>query len=274
MSESSKTPPFPKCILIGGMPRSGTTAYVECLCDSFDIEALPETHFLNILNETGRFDMNRLPKMTSARAEIADLLTDFQAQGKTDFLTFVDELAERLGLHSNCLVEKTPSHVMEMHRVPLSSNILKLVVVRGCADTCISLGRVDWNTASPLRNALRWARFGLRTWQLARRGDVAILLHKNLLSNRPQLINAIQDGFGLVPRALPRDSTSFDLDAEPWKKGASQKDYKAAPSIEKLPLFAKLTSCVCDQTIYRLLAWQAPNSIERHQTRRVKINAE
>ena len=174
-------------LLVGGMPRSGTTAFVEFLSDTFEMEALPETHFLNIVDADGKFHYDRVPSAISNRNELIDVLKISEKQKSTNFVTFISDFSDTLGVRSDIVIEKTPSHVMSMRRVSNSPRIVKFVIVRRCSDVCKSLSRVDWNTASPLRNVARWARYASRTRKMAQEGQVAVILHEDLLNNREEL---------------------------------------------------------------------------------------
>lgn len=258
-------------VLVGGMPRSGTTAFVEFLCDNFEMEALPETHFLNIVDASGQFHLGSLPESTSHRSEIESLLKTCRDNGRSGFIDFIDQLAAHLNIKSDILIEKTPSHVMSMDRLDNEPGLARIIVLRRCELVCGSLRKVSWNQGTPLRNALRWARFAMHSRKYVREGKAALVLHESLLDDRDGLTKRIGDAFGFPARQTPRRQASFDVAAEPWKKTAGQKGYVRPQQAPALPLPAKALAWLLDRTLYPVLARDADQSLTRHQDTRADV---
>lgn len=208
-------------VLIGGMPRAGTTLMAEFVRLRFGIPVAPETHFFDMAGKTGRVRPDALPKEVMENRSVADAYDDIRdAQVTTE--NFRALLSRILGA-PDVLGEKTPAHLMSFGKIlSCDRDTVCVVVSRDFFSVIQSLRRMPWNNAGFRRNLRRCVRYHVETFRLQRAHPARIMV----IGYR-ELCECPDRAAARLGACLPRydrqaSLSSFDPSSEPWKARAQQ----------------------------------------------------
>lgn len=209
-------------LLIGGMPRSGTTLLSNLIQRELHIPIAPETHFFDIAVRTGTAglppELQADPRLMAAYEGLAP---ERSADQMATFRTLLERLlpgpAEVIG-------EKTPDHLMQFERIlRLDPDVKAVVITRACAEVCASLARMSWNVHGFEQNLARWQMYYRQGARLAALfpARVAMVSYERLCAGPEAVLATLARRIGLVANAGPvPDSANYDVRLEPWKEGA------------------------------------------------------
>lgn len=208
-----------KMILVGGMPRSGTTLLSRLIGERFRIPFSPETHYFSLAYKQGELVLENLPREAIEERRVEDAYRKIINQPRS-VRTFRILLSEILN-DSPIVGEKTPAHLTAFSEIlATDSNVTCLVIVRDFFEVIESLRKVDWNNASFLANLKRCIRYHQITYHTQRRFPDRLIVvdYRTLCENEQRVITALL-------KRLPQGSNSeaqqiFDPELEPWKKNA------------------------------------------------------
>jgi len=206
-------------LLVGGMPRSGTTLLSRLIAEHFHIPFSPETHYFTFAYANGRLTPERLPKEVTEEPRVATAYSRIgdRPRGVDTFRTLLREI---LG-DAKTIGEKTPAHLTSFPEIlKEDAHVITVVLKRDYFEIIESLRKVHWNNASfwtNLRRCVRYHRIA-HTTQRQFPDRLLVVDYRKLCENEQSVIIALS-------KWLPRGEHScaqkiFDPEVEPWKKNA------------------------------------------------------
>lgn len=223
-----------KIILIGGMPRSGTTLVSNYIQNQLNIPISPETHFFDCaVDDKNYLSIDRIPFEVMEDPKLGDIYRSVDGlQIKDKIQTFELILDAVFGTKFLVYGEKTPAHMMYFRElIGKRNNYSFIIVQRSCLDVCNSLRNVPWNDGCIIKNALRWSKYYIESKKLLKDypNRVLIVEYEELCRLPEENIRVIRK-FLNIDKLNQKNSefSNFSENSEPWKKGASQ-----APMLKK-----------------------------------------
>lgn len=234
-------------VLIGGMPRSGTTLLTRLVSEDFGIPFSPETHYFTAAySPEGALATERLPAEVMMDHRVAAAYENIKDQPRS-VITFRGLLADILG-QKMVLGEKTPAHLEHFEKILSEDEHTRcIIIVRGFYAITQSLKKVPWNSGRYLPNLKRCLKYWRWTYQLQKRfpGYVFVVHYEDLCADRNSVMEALS-------KKLPfgeGGSYFFDSSVEWWKKNVHDEPKEKTFEIFWLKLheqfLAYFTYCIC-----------------------------
>lgn len=230
-----------KVIMIGGMPRSGTTLMANCIQDSLHIPICPETHFFNAaLDNTGKVSIKFLPEAVLKDNKLGPIYYSLDGKVAEDKFEIFEKILKRT-LDKNYQVygEKTPAHLMFFKEIlENKNNYIFIILQRSCAEVCNSLKAVPWNNGNIIKNAVRWAKYYSEAQNLLNKHPERCLIvnYAGLCKNPDKTLIRIKTHFKLEQINQEIDGfVNFSESLEPWKKGSAAKPRTKTNKLENMP---------------------------------------
>ncbi len=206
-------------VMIGGMPRSGTTLLARVVSENLGIPFSPETHYFTYAYRDGALSPEQLPKEILAESRVAAAYRCIEGQPRS-VQTFRTLLRKSLGV-SHVLGEKTPAHLTAFADIlSQDENVICVVILRDFFEITESLKKVYWNTASFRSNLKRCARYHRTAFRTQRRfpDRVIMLDYQDLCKNEEAVVAALS---ARLPHGRCTETQRFfDPELEPWKQDA------------------------------------------------------
>lgn len=215
-----------KLVLIGGMPRSGTTLLTHLISEEFGIPFSPETHFFTAAyGPNGELATERLPAEVMMDQRVAAAYENIKHKSRS-VSTFRKLLADILGA-SAVYGEKTPAHLTAFESILEEDKAtVCIVIVRDFYAIIRSLRNVPWNSGHFVSNLKRCARYWRITHALQRRfpNRLFIVHYNDICTNKKSVINALSY---LIPKGSGGGGGGFfNPSIEWWKINASDEPKK------------------------------------------------
>ncbi|TQE99124.1 MAG: sulfotransferase [Spiribacter salinus] len=219
-------------ILIGGMPRSGTTLLSRLTSEALNVPFAPETHYFTAAyDKHGTLCWDRLPDAAKENPKLAAAYQEIrnQPKGRPAFRKLLSCL---IG-DSDIIGEKTPAHLTVFSDLLRhDSKIYCVVIVRDFFDVMESLRNVPWNSKPWPRDLIRCIKYWHKTSQIKRKypQNCTAIRYRDLCEKTSEIMD-------LLSKRLPKGketsmrSELFDPEKEHWKRNASQ-----APSTRSHPV--------------------------------------
>lgn len=218
-------------LLVGGMPRSGTTIFTEEVSRTLHVEILPETHFLSRVVKSNNFVARaRLPAAAKMYAPVVNLYKAYERKYNSKifnryelFVKYITELAPE---GSQWICEKTPAHIKSFDKLAaLDANICFVILVRSLPSVCNSLRRVSWNNAFLFQNVRRWCKYYILALKLRDKFPTSVIIvdYEEFCESPRSVIEKISTKFQIPQRCMQTahiSNGSFDPGYEPWKASA------------------------------------------------------
>lgn len=209
-------------LMIGGVPRSGTTMLSALIQRELNIAVAPETHFFDMALRRG---VAKLPPEVQNDLRIMAAYEGLDLTCSDPVESFRIVLDRLLPGRAQVIAEKTPDHLMSFGRLLAASPDFKaIVIVRSCAEVCNSLARMPWNLRSPRQNTTLWVKYYLQSVRLKRRfpSRVAIVEYERICDRPREEIARLAEELGL-PRCqtTAAANVNYDVNLEPWKRDAN-----------------------------------------------------
>lgn len=219
-------------LLVGGMPRSGTTLLSRLIGEYFQIPFSPETHFFSSAYTDGELSIEALPSEVLSEPRVNRAYHRIQGNPRS-VDTFRLLLRNILG-DAMIVGEKTPSHLASFPEIlAADSQVTAIFIKRDFFEVIESLRKVHWNSASFLSNLRRCIHYNriAHATQQQFHDRLLIVDYRKLCENKQSVIAALTE---FLPRGEHSDAQQiFDPEVEPWKKNALR-----APEVikRKIPL--------------------------------------
>lgn len=242
-------------LLIGGMPRSGTTLLSGLIQRELNIPVAPETHFFNMALPYG---LKRLPAELRNDARIMAAYGGIALAGPVSPVQAFRELLGRLlPGRVRVIAEKTPDHLMHFGRIlEADLDFRAIVIVRACEEVCNSLVHMPWNRRPIRGNVKLWVKFYLEAARLKRAypSRIAAVSYEQFCDAPEATLARVATELGLKPNEAPvAAGGNYDLALEPWKRGADGPVRRARRTgAPDLPLPERLLARTADRLL-RLL---------------------
>lgn len=208
-----------KLVLVGGMPRSGTTLLSRVIGESFQIPFSPETHYFTNTSTTGRVVLERLPEAVILDSRVAAAYKHIGARPRS-VETFRMLLTQIIG-KSTVIGEKTPAHLMSFKEILAEDeHVIAVVIRRDFFEITESLRNVQWNHGWFAINLLRCLRYQKAAYAVKKEfpDRVFVIDYQALCENEAEVIAAL---FQWLPYGDYSGAQEvFDPCVEPWKRGA------------------------------------------------------
>lgn len=247
-----------KKVFITGMPRSGTTFLQSLMSTQNEVLSLPETHLYTYLvsdfgvNEFGSIEEKYIPVISQRITEKLGFQISFHAMGflkdmsgnnlltlRTLFDVVISEYIREksIGLDGfNFLVEKTPSHILEIEKIMNDFPDAKFVHIIRNPFKAISSYEENLSTEYPKTRrelCLLWNQCNRIATHYNKRypHNVMIVRYEDLVDNRINVMKEVCQFIGVTYNAEALDdfaekSVNYIMSFEKWKEGNSSKQYK------------------------------------------------
>ncbi len=214
-------------VFVVGMPRSGTSWFVEQLASRYQLFIARETQFLPevygaLLRARSGGSRGVVDAWLAREPWLAPVASGMPREPGPQPMRFLsDMLSELAGRHGeDRWVEKTPRHLEHLDVILEElPDAVAVVLHRSPRDVVASLTAMPWADPDPLFHAARWqayaelARRGVQRW-----GDrVVELRYEDLIGNWEAGAARLQTVVRLPSRTRSRTFATFDPDSEPWK---------------------------------------------------------
>lgn len=159
-------------IMIGGMPRSGTTLFSNYIQESLNIPVSPETHFFSCISKDNRtIDVKMLPKPVTDDPVLGPIYKGMNGNFVENPIVVFEKILEKVFKNNfKVVAEKTPRHLMSFDWIARSSHSYKFIIVhRSCVQVCNSLTQVPWNDGRVFKNSVRWLRYYVEELKLKKK---------------------------------------------------------------------------------------------------------
>jgi hypothetical protein len=235
-------------VLVGGMPRSGTTLLARIIAEEFQIPFSPETHYFSGAYRNGELSTEQLPIEVMEEPRVAAAYGKIQGQPKS-IKTFRALLRNILG-EFPIIGEKTPAHLTSFDEIlSQDGKVICLVIQRNFFDVTESLKKVHWNKEFFGQNLRRCARYHRITYSAQKKFPerMVVVDYRTLCEDTDRLLTVLS---AKLPRGTYNGKQHlFDPELEPWKRDAlhaPEARYRLVPTNRILPwLVANLTEWVC-----------------------------
>jgi hypothetical protein len=215
-------------VLIGGMPRSGTTLLANLVQQRFAIPICPETHFFSsgYDNQAG-ISIDGVPFEVLQDELVGGAYRSMRGEKFEDFIDGFDAfLAKIFNQQFSFIGEKTPRHLEFFYTIAAKRDNYRFIVLdRSMSEVCDSLLRVEWNNRSVFYNCCRWVRYHYLTAKLKEQFPerVQIVRYDLLCANPDLVIRKLSNRLGLHQTSQKLEGfRNYDEGLEPWKIGSSE----------------------------------------------------
>lgn len=219
MNSEAPKPKRSELVLVGGMPRSGTTLLSIFIQERFRIPFSPETHYFDIAHRTETLDIKNLPKEVLEDEKTKNAYKKIQNSPRGTE-TFRQLLNNILGSR-DVIGEKTPAHLMSFRKILESDhNVTCVIIFRNFHEIIRSLDRVPWNKENSLNNLKRCVSYYRESHktQIEYPSRAVAVRYRDLCRNPDGLYLALKPK---LPQGNARsENIAFDADNEPWKINA------------------------------------------------------
>lgn len=208
-----------KIVLVGGMPRSGTTLLSRIIGERFQIPFSPETHYFTCAYVNGRLSPERLPKEITEDSRVAAAYSRI-GECCRGVDTFRILLGEILG-NEPIVGEKTPAHLVSFPEIlKADSRVAAVVIKRDFFEVIESLRKVDWNNASFRSNLRRCVRYHRIAYVTQRQFPerICVVDYRKLCANEQRAISDLSKWLPCGEHSNVQEI--FDPEVEPWKINA------------------------------------------------------
>jgi len=237
-------------LLIGGMPRSGTTLLSNFVQQRFAIPVCPETHFFlsGYASQTG-ISIDHLPLEVLQNELVGGAYRSMQgAKYKNAIDGFEAILARVFKEQFHFISEKTPAHLEYFYAIAAARDNYRFIVLdRSMSEVVDSLSRMKWNKRAYFRNCLTWVRHHYLSVKLKKHFPKRVqIVRYDLLCSNPDLVfRKLKNNLGLYRTSQNVEGfKNFDERHAPWKIGSgdapwvNQKKLKLnPPSIVLMNIF-------------------------------------
>jgi hypothetical protein len=245
-------------IMIGGMPRSGTTLMSNYLQQTLNIPVSPETHYFSAaLSKNNLITLDDLPQPVLLDRRLGPIYRELEGSLIGDLLIGFEDLLDKIfDDEYEVIGEKTPSHLMKFLEIAERRDSYRFIVMnRSCAQVCSSLKKVPWNDGKIMRNSFRWLKYYIEAERLKKRypGRVCIVNYNDLCSNPEAEISRVMLELGL--QKIDQDVSGFlnyKSELEPWKRNATKKPSRQKKILE-INIFPKIYLAVFEQVSKSLI---------------------
>jgi hypothetical protein len=236
-------------VLIGGMPRSGTTLLSRLIGEKFQIPFSPETHYFSLAYNNDKLATEGLPNEVLSDPRVSKAYHRIEGLPRS-IETFRILLRDILG-DTKTIGEKTPAHLTAFSDILKSdANVVAIVMKRDFFEVIESLRKVHWNNASFQTNLRRCVRYhrAAHITQRQFRDRLLVVDYRTLCEDEQSVIDALAKW---LPRGKHCDAQQiFDPAVEPWKKNAlsAPKVIKRQVPLQRIHLWliAKLAFILCN----------------------------
>lgn len=221
-----------KVILIGGMPRSGTTLISNFIQREMSIPIAPETHFFDIASVNDCFvDISGLPRPVLNDKILGPIYKELDGVLIEDCLEVFEKILRKIFDDKLEIVgEKTPAHLVFFDRIAENrDNYFFIIMQRSCLEVCNSLKYVPWNKKSMYKNALRWSKYYKIAFLLLKKYPERFLIvnYNDLCENPFKELYKIKEKFNFdCFNQNISEFINYDDNLEPWKKKSNLTPYK------------------------------------------------